>query len=105
MHYRKAQSAKLAGYATVSSSVVQDFSIPPCAVVFWGGIAAGAAMPKTSVDEDGQFKPRNHQVWSPRQRFHIAYKSDFFGPHYFAHAPFCARPLGADSAHTFGDGF
>jgi hypothetical protein len=72
--------------------------------VLWCRVTAGAAMPKTSVDENRQFEPRDHQVWSPRQRSHIAFESDLFGPHYFAHAPFYARPLGADSAHAFRDG-
>ena len=101
VHYRKAPSAKLAGYATVSFSVVRDFLIPPCSVVFWGGITAGAPMPKTSIDKDRQLKLRNHQVWRPRQRSYIALKSDLFGAHYIAYATFDTCSPRADTLHVF----
>jgi hypothetical protein len=105
MDYRKALIAKLAGHPAVSSSVVGDFLIPPGTVVLWCRVTTGAAMPKTSVDEDRQFESRDHQVWSTRQRSHIAFETDLFGLHHFTYTQFYASPLGADSAHAFGDGF
>jgi hypothetical protein len=45
--------AELAGDALIAGHVVCSFFIPKCAVGFWAGVALGAAVPKTSVDKDG----------------------------------------------------
>ncbi len=54
--------AELAGDAFIAGNVVCAFFIPKCAVGFGAGVAPGAAVPETSVDEDGDFLLRECEV-------------------------------------------
>ena len=46
-------AAELAGDAFIAGHVVFALFVPELPVGFWARVALGAAVPKTSVDEDG----------------------------------------------------
>lgn len=48
-----ALASELAVYAAIASHVVLTLFIPELPICFRAGVALGAAVPKTSVDEDG----------------------------------------------------
>ena len=48
-----ALASKLAVHAAIAGHVVFALLIPELPICFWAGVALRAAVPKTSVDEDG----------------------------------------------------
>ncbi len=60
--------AELASDAFIAGHVLFAFTVPKCAVGFGAGIALGAAVPETSVDEDGDFLFREGKVGLSGQR-------------------------------------
>jgi len=63
-----ALAAELAVDAAVSGRVGLAFAVPKGAVGFRSGVALGAAVPETSVDEDGDFLLGKREVGLSRQR-------------------------------------
>ena len=57
-----AEPAKFSRLAAVAASVVRDLLAPPPTVALRLGVAAGAAVPKTSVHEDGDVVVGQHEV-------------------------------------------
>jgi len=62
-----AEPAKFSRLATVAASVVGDLLAPPPTVALGFGVAARAAVPETSVHEDGDVVVGQHEVGPARQ--------------------------------------
>ena len=60
--YRIAEPAQLIGLASVAPAIIGDFLAPPPAIAFRFDVATWTAMPKASVDEDGNVVVGENEV-------------------------------------------
>jgi hypothetical protein len=96
-------TAELAVDVPIPSHVLFAFAVPEGAVGFRAGVALGAAMPETSVDEDGDFLLGESKVGLSGQRQMPSPASDFFAPQERQQCLFgLLVPLPSDEGHDFG---
>jgi len=95
-----AEKAKFGRLATVASSVVRDLLAPPPTVALRLGVAAGAAVPETSVHEDGDVVVRQHEVGLAGQTAGLGGVANLESSGDGAHPPLGRGSFGRHPAHA-----
>jgi hypothetical protein len=88
------------GLASVAASVVGDLLTPPLAVAFGFGVAAGAAMPKTAMHEDGHVVVEQYEVGFARQSMCLCGVADSETSHHGTHTTLGRGSLGCHTPHA-----
>ena len=102
-----AEPAKFSRLATVAASVVRDLLAPPPTVALRLGVAARAAVPETSVYEDGDVMVGQHEVGPARQPAGLGGVANLESSRDGTHPPLGRGSLGCNAPHAirhFGRG-
>jgi len=95
-----AEQAKFGRLATVAPSVVRNLLAPPPTVALRLGVAAGAAVPKTSVHEDGDVVVGQHEVGLAGQPAGLGGVADLESSRDGTHAPLGCGSLRCHAPHA-----
>ena len=87
--------------AAVAFAVVSDLLAPPFAVALRLGIAAGAAVPKTAVHEDGNVEVGEHQIGLAGQPTGLCGVADAESAHHSADSTLGCGSFRCHAAHAF----